>query len=64
MEHDETYVPKTRSDLGIQQEHKDGNLNYEEYFGDTPLYTLFLLVVQQLIGYPAYLRKSSFSCVL
>ncbi|KAJ6576541.1 fatty acid desaturase-domain-containing protein [Mycena vulgaris] len=53
MTRDETYVPKTRSDLGIPEE--DGHLDYDELFGDTPLYTLFLLIRQQVLGFPTYL---------
>lgn len=38
MEKDEVYVPKTRSDLGIPREDdKSQAVDYEEYFGDTPL---------------------------
>ncbi|KAA1474449.1 hypothetical protein DENSPDRAFT_824363 [Dentipellis sp. KUC8613] len=54
MERDEVYVPKTRSDLGIPQDIGQP-IDYEEYFGDTPLYTLFMLVRQQLLAFPSYL---------
>ncbi|KAJ7650204.1 fatty acid desaturase-domain-containing protein [Roridomyces roridus] len=53
MTRDETYVPSTRSDRGIPQD--TGDIDYDEIFGDTPLYTLFLLIRQQLVGFPAYL---------
>ncbi|KAJ7475898.1 fatty acid desaturase-domain-containing protein [Mycena latifolia] len=53
MTRDETYVPKTRSDLGIPED--DGHIDYDELFGDTPLYTLFFLIRQQVLGFPAYL---------
>ncbi|KAJ7170726.1 fatty acid desaturase-domain-containing protein [Mycena crocata] len=53
MTRDETYVPKTRSDLGIPDE--GGDIAYDELFGDTPVYTLFLLIRQQVLGFPAYL---------
>ena len=56
MERDEVYVPKTRSDLGIPQEHGH-KIDYDEYLGDTPIYTLYMLVRQQLLAFPAYLRK-------
>ncbi len=62
MERDEVYVPKTRSDLGIPQEHGH-KIDYEEYLGDTPIYTLFMLVRQQLLAFPAYLRKPVASIV-
>lgn len=54
MERDEVYVPKTRSDLGIPS--PDTPIDYEDIFGDTPLFTLFLLIRQQLLAFPAYLR--------
>lgn len=59
MERDEVYVPKTRSDLGLPKD-DDHTFDYEEYFGDTPIYTLLILVRQQLLAFPAYLRLSSF----
>ncbi|KAI0753261.1 fatty acid desaturase-domain-containing protein [Daedaleopsis nitida] len=55
MERDEVYVPKTRSDLGIPQEHDHHKMDYDEYFGDTPIYTLYMLMRQQLLAFPAYL---------
>ncbi|KAH9848684.1 linoleoyl phosphatidylcholine delta-12 acetylenase [Lenzites betulinus] len=57
MERDEVYVPKTRSDLGIPEADGLTKIDYEEYLGDTPIYTLFTLVRQQLFAFPAYLRK-------
>lgn len=54
MERDEVYVPKTRSDLGIPKE-GDGKIDYEEYLGDTPIYTLYMLLRQQFLAFPAYL---------
>ncbi|KAG6889934.1 tRNA-dihydrouridine synthase 3 [Termitomyces sp. Mi166 len=54
MERDEVYVPKTRSDLGLKKEgHPD--LDYDEILGDTPIYTLYMLVRQQVLAFPAYL---------
>lgn len=60
MERDEVYVPKTRSDLGLPKP-GDQKLNYGEALGDTPVYTLYMLVRQQLLAFPAYLRGSFFS---
>jgi hypothetical protein len=54
MERDEVYVPKTRADLGIPDKTHD-EIDWDEMFGDTPLYTLFMLVRQQLLAFPAYL---------
>ncbi|KAJ7450221.1 fatty acid desaturase-domain-containing protein [Mycena latifolia] len=57
MERDEVYVPQTRSDLGIPP--VGAHIDYEEIFGDTPLFTLFMLVRQQLLAFPAYLLFNS-----
>ncbi|THH18389.1 hypothetical protein EW146_g2584 [Bondarzewia mesenterica] len=54
MENDEPYIPKTRSELAIPVDDEHG-MDYEEYFSDTPMYTLFMLVRQQLFAFPAYL---------
>ena len=61
MERDEVYVPKTRGDLGIPQERDNHEIDYDEYFGDTPIYTLYMLLRQQLLAFPAYL--STFVCL-
>ena len=55
MERDEVYVPKTRSDLRIPE--KATQADYENIFGDTPVFTLLMLVRQQLLAFPAYLRS-------
>ena len=56
MERDEVYVPKTRTDLGIP--HKSNHeIEWDELFGDTPIYTFYMLVHQQLLAFPAYLCK-------
>lgn len=54
MERDEVYVPKTREDLGIPDmpSHK---IDWNDLFGDTPIYTLLMLIRQQLLAFPAYL---------
>ncbi|KAJ7137561.1 fatty acid desaturase-domain-containing protein [Mycena crocata] len=57
MERDEVYVPKTRSDLGLSRD--STATDYEEIFGDTPIYTLLMLVRQQLLAFPAYLLFNS-----
>uniref|UniRef100_D8Q6U0 Fatty acid desaturase domain-containing protein n=1 Tax=Schizophyllum commune (strain H4-8 / FGSC 9210) TaxID=578458 RepID=D8Q6U0_SCHCM len=55
MERDEVYVPKTRAELGLPPAHEARAIDYDEILGDTPLYTLFMLVRQQLVAFPAYL---------
>lgn len=57
MERDEVYVPWTRSELKIPQIQEGHHIDYEEYLGDTPLYTLFMLIRQQVLAFPAYLRE-------
>ena len=52
------YVPKTRSDLSIPKEGPTP-INYDEYFEDTPLFTLYMLIRQQLLAFPAYLCEST-----
>ncbi|KAF9524565.1 fatty acid desaturase-domain-containing protein [Crepidotus variabilis] len=54
MERDEVYVPKTRDDLNIPTKPHD-EIEWDEIFGDTPIYTLFCLVRQQVLAFPAYL---------
>ncbi|TFK53232.1 hypothetical protein OE88DRAFT_1626954 [Heliocybe sulcata] len=55
MERDEVYVPKTRTDLGIPKESEGHHMDYDDYFGDTPIYTMYMLIRQQLLAFPAYL---------
>ena len=62
MERDEVYVPKTRSDLSIPKDDETA-FDYEDYFGDTPIYTLCMLVRQQLLAFPAYLRACEIACL-
>jgi omega-6 fatty acid desaturase (delta-12 desaturase) len=56
MERDEVYVPKTREDLGIS-EGPNEEIHWDEIFGDTPIYTLYMLIRQQVLAFPAYLRE-------
>lgn len=39
----------------VQDGHGHGKLDYEEYLGDTPIYTILMLIVHQLIGFPLYI---------
>ncbi|PPQ72062.1 hypothetical protein CVT24_008290 [Panaeolus cyanescens] len=54
MERDEVYVPKTREDFNIPELPHD-EVDWDEIFGDTPIYTILMLVRQQLLAFPAYL---------
>ncbi|CAG8608056.1 7336_t:CDS:2 [Cetraspora pellucida] len=53
IEKDQVFVPKTRKALGLieKDEHEDGTSIYEE----TPIVSLFMLILQQLFGWPLYL---------
>ncbi|TCD65363.1 hypothetical protein EIP91_002761 [Steccherinum ochraceum] len=53
MEHDENWVPRTREMLGIPEHHE--GTDYEELLGEAPLFILGRLVLQQILGWPAYL---------
>ncbi|PBK92502.1 linoleoyl phosphatidylcholine delta-12 acetylenase [Armillaria gallica] len=57
MERDEVYVPKTRTDLGLpsKEQEKEHGIDWDDYFGDTPIWTLMMLIRQQVLAFPAYL---------
>ncbi|OCH88036.1 hypothetical protein OBBRIDRAFT_813845 [Obba rivulosa] len=55
MERNEVYVPKIRSNLGIPREHEVHQIDYEEYLRNTLIYTLYMLIRQQILAFPAYL---------
>ena len=57
MEKDEAYVPKTRSDLGIPADATEHDVH--ELLGDTPIYSLFMLIRQQIFAFDAYLGRAS-----
>ncbi|KDN50697.1 hypothetical protein RSAG8_01195, partial [Rhizoctonia solani AG-8 WAC10335] len=54
MERDEVYVPSARAELNIPSA-PNPEIDWDEIFGDTPIYTLFRLIRQQLLAFPAYL---------
>lgn len=54
MEKDEHWIPKTRSELGISTDLVAGGV-YDNYFEDTPIITVLHLLMQQVLGFPAYL---------
>ena len=53
-----SHVPRTRSELGIPPETPGRAVNYTEYLEDTPIYTITLLLIHQLIGFPLYLASN------
>lgn len=57
MENDEVYLPDTRSQLGIPHSPRR-DVDWDEYFGDTPVYTLAKLIGRQCLAFPAYLCAS------
>ncbi|KAH8093959.1 fatty acid desaturase-domain-containing protein [Cristinia sonorae] len=55
IEKDENWVPRTREMYNLPPEEKASEMDYEDLFGDTPIYTLGRLIAQQVLGWPAYL---------
>ena len=60
MERDEVYVPKTREDLRIP-DRPSQEIDWDDVLGDTPIYTLLMLIRQQLLAFPAYLCEFMFT---
>lgn len=50
MERDKVYVPKTREDLGIPDKPHE-EIEWNEVFSATPIYTLCMLIRQPLAPY-------------
>ena len=61
IDREEAFVPATRSDLGLPEESKGTTLDFEEYFSDTPIWTLSVLIRHQVLGLMAYFRKATLS---
>jgi hypothetical protein len=55
QERDETYVPLTRSDLDLPEEHAATPTEYAEMLEEAPFYILCRLIAMQLAGLPHYL---------
>ncbi|EPQ51969.1 hypothetical protein GLOTRDRAFT_108012 [Gloeophyllum trabeum ATCC 11539] len=55
LERDETYIPPTRKDLKLPDGKVAVKMDYKDIIEETPAYTLFKLVVRQLLGYQLYL---------
>ena len=45
-------------EFDIPKEEEKPGFDYDEYFGDTPIYTMYMLIRQQVLAFPAYLCKS------
>lgn len=73
MTRDQVFVPKTRSQRGLpalpdnaSKKQRDGILDHgityeamDDLLEDAPLWTLFNLIVQQLVGWPAYILTNA-----
>ncbi|KAF9506563.1 hypothetical protein BS47DRAFT_1426070, partial [Hydnum rufescens UP504] len=59
MERDENYVPKTRSELGMAQEAVMKDKDYLDIFEETPIWTLFRMIVMQTWGWSLYLTYNT-----
>lgn len=55
MERDENYVPKTRDELKMAPATTMKTKDYTDIFEETPIYTLFRMVIMQFIGWQLYL---------
>ncbi|KAK7693166.1 hypothetical protein QCA50_002732 [Cerrena zonata] len=54
MEKSELWVPKTRSERGIPNK-PHHEIDWDDYLGDTPIYSLLLLIRHQLLAFPVYI---------
>ncbi|KAL7284512.1 hypothetical protein ACG7TL_001803 [Trametes sanguinea] len=52
---DETYHPLTRQDLKLPEASRATPIDYKQMIEETPLYTLFKMVVRQFLGFQLYL---------
>jgi omega-6 fatty acid desaturase (delta-12 desaturase) len=56
MEKDEVYLPQTNTEIGLPEKIDPGK-DYGDVLGDTPIYTLYMLIQRQVLAFPAYLRQ-------
>ena len=59
MERDENYLPRARSELNMAPQESMKKADYEEIFGETPVYTLLRMAVMQLLGWQLYLTYNT-----
>ncbi|KAI8972410.1 fatty acid desaturase-domain-containing protein [Trametes punicea] len=52
---DETYHPITREDLKLPEASRATPIDYKHMIEETPLYTLFKMVIRQFLGFQLYL---------
>ncbi|CCM05407.1 uncharacterized protein FIBRA_07624 [Fibroporia radiculosa] len=55
LDRDETYHPATRDDLQLPPEHLAKFMDYEELVEETPLFTMYKMVLRQFLGFQLYL---------
>lgn len=49
LDRDETYHPQTREELNLPPEHVATPMDYKELIEETPLYTLWKMVIRQFL---------------
>jgi hypothetical protein len=59
VERDENYVPRTRTDYGLPRESSATLSDYLDIFEETPIYTLFRMLVMQFLGWQYYLLTNA-----
>ncbi|KZT01329.1 uncharacterized protein LAESUDRAFT_745453 [Laetiporus sulphureus 93-53] len=52
---DETYHPPSREDFHLPEEHIARPMDYHELVEETPLYTLYKMLIRQFLGFQLYL---------
>ncbi|TCD68243.1 hypothetical protein EIP91_011312 [Steccherinum ochraceum] len=55
LERDENFVPYTRDRMKLPKEEVATAMDYEEILGEAPLFILIRLIMQQALGWPAYM---------
>ncbi|KAJ1957724.1 hypothetical protein GGI12_004943 [Dipsacomyces acuminosporus] len=56
---DEVFVPKTKSQLGLQDKPSTPAWIADSVFEDSPIYSVYQLVAQSLFGWPLYLYRNA-----
>ncbi|KAG7450490.1 uncharacterized protein BT62DRAFT_978594 [Guyanagaster necrorhizus] len=59
MERDENYVPYLRNDYKLPSKEKAKQFDYDEVFEETPIYTLWRMLIMQGFGWWVYLAKNT-----
>ncbi|KAI0926530.1 hypothetical protein AcW1_002505 [Taiwanofungus camphoratus] len=55
LDRDETYHPQTREDFKLPPEAVSKPMDYKDLVEETPLYTLYKMVIRQFLGFQLYL---------